>query len=120
MPKEKQFIDFTEFPVCLWRESAQISYLQNYIAVHSIIYYRLNESIISDHRFDFAAKQLKQMQDDADIDTLLESRYYYAFSDFNGSTGFGLFRKLSHQDYEKFLDIAQRVLKMYKDENKKN
>ena len=60
------------------------------ILVHSIIYYRLGETIVEDAVFDSWAKQLFQLQ--TDNLQLSESIPYmrYQFADWTGETGFHL------------------------------
>ena len=51
-------IDFDQMPFVYWNEPTKISYLQRQVIVHSLIYYELNESVISDKEFDDLSRQL--------------------------------------------------------------
>ena len=96
-----------------WGSRVQIEMLQRWIIIHSIIYYELDENVVSDKMFDNNAKQLVDMQ--AKFPEVAEkSRYWYAFEDFDGSTGFNLFDALTGQDQEWLMPIAKTVLKQTK------
>jgi hypothetical protein len=59
------------------------------ILVHSVIYYRMNDSIISDEMFDKIAKDLVELQ--AKYPEIAETTDYAEyFRDFDGSSGFDL------------------------------
>ena len=56
------------------------------LLIHSCIYYRLNDNIISDHKFDRLAKELVELQEKyPEISKQVE--WYDAFKDWDGSTG---------------------------------
>jgi hypothetical protein len=56
------------------------------LLIHSCIYYRLNENIISDFQFDKWSEELVKLQ--ADYPEISKQvRFYDAFKDFDGSTG---------------------------------
>ena len=59
------------------------------LAVHSYLYYRLDESIISDHKFDAWAMELVDLQNKYPkiAATAIYAEY---FGDFDGSTGYDL------------------------------
>ena len=59
------------------------------ILVHSAIYYRFNESIISDFTYDMWSKELAALQTQYPEEAKL-APLYEAFADFDGSTGFDL------------------------------
>lgn len=98
-----------------WSNKLRISALQRWILLHSILYYELDESIVSDVEFDKHAKWLVQMQHDFPDDAE-ESDYYYVFHDFDGSTGFDLYGRLKKRDVRFLTHIANHVLKLYKTE----
>lgn len=107
-------IDFNQMPFVYWNESTKISYLQRQVIVHSLLYYELNESVISDKDFDDLSRQLVKMQRDAPKDDLRNSQYYYCLKDFDGSTGFYIKSKLNENDRERLFGIAMVVLRNYK------
>ena len=92
-----------------WSPRTRISMLQRWLIVHSILYYELDNSVVSDKMFDSNAKQLVAMQYDYPEDAQ-ESQYYYVFYDFDGSTGFDLFDRLTDEDKEYLKKIAIFVL----------
>lgn len=84
--------------------AAKIQQRRYQILVHSLIYYELDTSIVSDHKWSEWAAELVQLQKDyPDIaDKVIFSE---AFKDFDGSTGFDLpFRD------EQIVNIAYRLL----------
>ncbi len=59
------------------------------LLVHSCIYYRLNQNIISDTTFDMWSKELVELQNK--YPKISKLVYYYEdFKDFDGSSGFDL------------------------------
>lgn len=66
-----------------------INRLRRTILVHSVIYYELNDSIISDHRWSEWAMKLVELQNEYP-DIAARCVYAEAFKDFDGSTGFNL------------------------------
>lgn len=94
------------------------SFLQRKIIINSIIYYELNENILSDHDFDKMCRNLlKGIQYTKDYK---KSDYFYVFYDFDGSTGFHLFHRLEDDDKKYLMNLALYVLKIYKHKQEKN
>lgn len=83
------------------------------VLVHSILYYRLGESIISDHIFDSWARELAKLQQDNP--KLSENIPYMreAFWDYTGETGYYL--PLTD---ERATKVALDILKFDKDQEK--
>ena len=73
----------------------KINYLQRFILVNSYLYYMLDDSTITDKQFDEAAKQLVKLQSGYDIS---KTQYGYVFYDFDGTTGFDLWERLTAVD----------------------
>ncbi len=107
-------IDFDQMPFVYWNEPTKISYLQRQVIVHSLIYYELNESVISDKEFDDLSRQLVKMQRSASRNDLRNTQYYYCLKDFDGSTGFYIKSKLNKKDRERLFQISAIVLRNYK------
>lgn len=103
-------VNFDRMPCIYWSDATKIGYLQRYIIVHSIIYYHLNSSVISDAEFDSVAQQLIKMQKQLGRQKLKDTMYYYCMYDFDGSTGFYLLDRLIPFDREYLTGIASRVL----------
>lgn len=76
----------------------QINRLQRIIILHSYIYYELNDNVISDREYDLKSKELVKYKNDYP-ELWMNSEYYKQFGDdYNGSTGFSLYRDLDdHQ-----------------------
>lgn len=90
----------------------QISFLQRYIIIHSIIYYHLNSNVISDSKYDEYAKYLEKLIKLNDKE-FKESQYYYAFTDYSSATGFDLYDKLNDCDKKYLMHLATKVLQDY-------
>jgi hypothetical protein len=59
------------------------------ILVHSVIYYRWNDSVIDDHTFDRWSKELAELQQQYP-DFAAECEWHEGFKNFDGSSGFDL------------------------------
>jgi hypothetical protein len=59
------------------------------ILVHSYLYYQLGENIIDDYTFDIWSKELVDLQAQYPNESMAV-KYYEAFKDFDGSSGFDL------------------------------
>lgn len=106
-------IDFKKMPSVYWSNLTKISYLQRRVIVYSIMYYELNESVISDAEYDKISKQLVKLQNEAG-GLLSDTQYYYCMYDYDGSTGFDLFNRLNKNDREYLLNMAKFILNMWK------
>lgn len=93
-------------------EPERISFLQRFILIHSYLYYEMDTNIISDQKYDAAARQLTTMQQDFDLSA---TDYGYVFDEFTGVTGFDLFSKLNDKDKDLIKDLARRIERNYKD-----
>lgn len=102
-----------EFRNPYWSNKLRISTLQRWILVHSILYYEMDSSIVSDKMFDKNAYQLVGMQNKFP-DEAKESDYWYVFYDFDASTGFHLYDRLTKKDKAWLTKIASIVLHQFK------
>lgn len=102
-----------EFRNPYWSETTKISMLQRRIIVHSIIYYELDGSLVSDKMFDENARQLVKLQEQFPEDAE-RSQYWYVFYDFDANTGFHLYDRLNKHDKSYLSHIARYVLKLSK------
>lgn len=98
-----------------WSEKLKMSALQRWLIVHSILYYEMDNSIVSDKMFDANAKQLVKMQSE-NPDEAERTDYWYIFYDFDGSTGFDLYGRLTDKDRKYLRHIAAHVLKLNRGE----
>lgn len=115
--RKKYEIDFSKPPSSNWSNISKISYLQRRVIVYSLMYYEYNESCVSDFRYDAIAQQLARMQKEVSEKELKKTTYYYAFYDFDGSTGFHLASRLKRKDKKYLGEIVSKVHTMWKKEH---
>lgn len=111
-------IDFSKMPCIYWSDSAKISYLQRRIIVYSIMYYKYNESCVSDNYYDELSHQLVKLQNACDPEEFKKSTYYYAMHDFDGNTGFDIPSRLTKHDFEYLTIIASQVYTRWSEKGK--
>lgn len=92
----------------------KIDFVARYIIIHSILYYEMDESIISDKKFDRKAQSLVSLMEKYPK-SLKKSMYYNVIYDFDGSTGFHLYGRLTKSQKRYHKQIAYNVLKHYKE-----
>lgn len=89
----------------------RVSFLQRVILIHSILYYMMDNPIISDKDFDEVSKQLvdetRWMPDDQKVKT----DYWYCMHDFDGNTGFHLPYLLNEEDKKRLEDIINAMFR---------
>ncbi len=88
----------------------KIELLQRWVIVHSIVYYKLGQSIVTDSQFDNNCYQLAKLMGKYPKEAKL-SHYSRYFKGFDGSTGFDLPRKLRPEDEIKLSHDAERLCK---------
>lgn len=96
-----------------WSNKLRISALQRWVIVHSILYYEMSDSIITDGEFDANAHQLVQMQKD-DPEAAEQSDYWYVFYDFDAVTGYYIYDRLTDDDKDYLSQIARHVSRIFK------
>ena len=105
-----------ELPTLYWNIKTRIEFLQRRIIVFSIMYYELNESVISDKQFDDISHQLVEYMNTTEKEILEKTQYYYVLKDFDGSTGFYIFDNLNEKDKKYLTQIANHISSLYKGE----
>lgn len=110
MVNENSPVNFSHHPCTYWKNRLKISYLQRRILVHSILYYEMNTSVISDQLYDDLGKQLIWYKRRSPNEFALSS-YYEIFEDYEGSTGYYLIGRLNEKEKEYLTKIANAVLK---------
>lgn len=105
-------VDFSRVPCVYWSDVTKVGYLQRYVIIHSILYYHMNTTCISDKEFDSVARQLVSMQRQMSSKQLKQTMYYYCMFDFDGSTGFDLYDRLIPFDKQYLQQIAANVLRL--------
>lgn len=68
----------------------RIQQLRRQILVHSVLYYRMNDTVWTDAQFDSAAAELVRMQADYPSESAAVEYMREEFADFDGGTGFHL------------------------------
>lgn len=107
------FIKHIKFPEN-WDNTTRISYLQRRVIVHSILYYEMGTSVISDAQFDTISRQLVALMQSSTEEECKKSTYWYCMNNFDASTGFYIYSKLNRHDKAYLKGIAQLVLYNYK------
>lgn len=105
-------IKFDKSPCIYWSKLTKISHLQRRVLLYSVMYYEFDRPCVSDHDYDNISRQLVEMQNSCSKEELSETKYGYAFEDFDGSTGFDLFSKLNHEDKVWIEDLARSLIIM--------
>lgn len=90
-----------------------IESIQNWLLVHSIIYYELDSNLVSDRVYDGNCKQLVKLKNKYP-DEFKESKLNYVYYDFDGTTGFDLRGRLTKKDRKIFVKRAKKALFMSK------
>lgn len=91
----------------------KVDFAARYIIVHSIIYYEMDESVISDKKFDKKAQALVRLINKYP-EEVKNSEYFQAIHDFDGSTGFHLYHRLKKSQRRYLKQIAHHVIRCYK------
>ena len=90
----------------------KIEYIERKIIIHSIQYYELNQSVISDKDYDKLSKYLCHLINKYS-DVFKSTEYYYCLYDFDASTGFYIYDRLNKKDKNKLRHIAEHILMLY-------
>lgn len=94
-----------------WNTLTKIEFLQRKIILNSVAYYVYDQSPLTDSFYDGICRQLVVLQEEYNKeggDFVKDSRFGYAFYDFDGSTGFHLYNRLKPSD-KYYIDIMGRV-----------
>lgn len=99
-------------PIKYWSKETIISYIQRRIIIHSIIYYELNKSIITDKDYDKLSQQLIELMKATPKGICKKSQYWYCMHDFDGNTGFDIPNRLNENDKNYLTMIALNILRV--------
>lgn len=91
-----------------WTDLEIISHLQRRVLVYSILYYEYDKSPISDYFYDKIAHGLAELMEKCP--NVNDSKYYYVFYDYDGSTGYFLPGRLTDHDREIIMSIVEHAL----------
>lgn len=97
-------------PTKYWSIKTRIEYIQRRILVYSIVYYELNENLITDNEYNIISQQLSKLLTETDISVVKKTRYYYVFKDFSSSTGFDLYNKLNTEDKQYLFELSSMLV----------
>lgn len=99
-----------------WTKTTKIQMLQNWIIVHSMLYYEFDTTLVEDRMYDMNEVQLAKMMKKYPK-SASRSKYAYAFEGFDGSTGFDIPSKLTKEHRKHFLNIINFLLKNQKEKS---
>lgn len=88
---------------------AKANLLERWIIVHSILYYSRDTNVVDDRVYDMNSKQLVELFEIMSIEEKRQTKYWYVFNKFDGSSGFGLYEGLSFEDRQ-YLDSQADML----------
>lgn len=92
-----------------WTDKLKIDFLQRVVLIHSYLYYEEDSPKWSDKKFDEVAKQLVREQKVYSQKTIrINTQYGYVFYDFDGTTGFDLWHRLTSNHKQCILAILQQ------------
>jgi NAD-dependent DNA ligase len=91
-----------------WGLLTRINYLQRKIILNSILYYEYDMNSLDDHFYDDICKQLVKLQFiyNRNGDIKKDTNYGYVYYDFDGSTGYHLYKMLNLEDRSYLLSIT--------------
>lgn len=101
-------------PYIYWDNKMKLSWLQRFIIIHSIIYYILDDNVISDVEYDDVSKHYLFIVESSSEEEKVESEYWYCMNDFDANTGYDLYYKLKKKDKNKLTKYARHILSMSK------
>ena len=90
-----------------WSLKDKVEFLQRKIIINSILYYYRDTNFISDNQFDEVSAYLVNLQSQIDIEGTM---YGYIFYDFDGTTGFHLYDRLTEKDKNYLDNIVNHIL----------
>lgn len=88
-----------------WDLKTKIEFLQRKVILNSIAYYMFDTNFLSDRDYDAMSKQLIQLQ--KEYGDVSDTQYGYCMRDFDGSTGFDLYYRLSDHDKEYLTNMVR-------------
>ena len=100
-----------EFCSVYCTDEMKIDSLERWILIHSIIYYEMDNSIVTDSVFDGNCRQLVELIRTSP-ESFENSDLYYVFKDFDGSTGFDLYHRLDRIDKIRYKREAINALRV--------
>lgn len=99
-----------------WSLKDKVEFLQRKIIINSILYYYRDTNFISDNQFDEISAYLVSLQSQIEIE---ETMYGYIFYDFDGTTGFHLYDRLTEKDKTYLDNIVNHILILSRKQDKR-
>ncbi len=99
-----------------WSLKDKVEFLQRKIIINSILYYYRDTNFITDNQFDEISAYLVNLQSQIDIE---ETMYGYIFYDFDGTTGFHLYDRLTEKDKNYLDNIVNHILGLSRKRDKR-
>ena len=99
-----------------WTKLECVNFLQRKIILNAIAYYELDSPKLSDKEYDELSYQLVELQKSIDIQ---KTQYGYAMYDFDGTTGFYLYDRLTEDDRKYMNAITNFVFPKSNNKHKK-
>lgn len=91
-----------------WDLRTKINFLQRKIILNSIVYYMFNKNLISDREYDLMSRQLVELH--KEYGDISDTQYGYVMYDFDGTTGFDLYDRLSDLDKDYLAKLAEHMV----------
>jgi hypothetical protein len=91
-----------------WDLKTKIEFLQRKIILNSIAYYMFDTNFLSDREYDELSKQLVRLH--KEYGDVRDTQYGYCMRDFDGSTGFDLYDRLTNYDKEYLTNMVKHHL----------
>ena len=91
-----------------WDLKTKIEFLQRKILFNSIAYYVFDYNFITDMEYDALSKQLVELH--KGYGDVSDTMYGYCMRDFDGSTGFDLYYRLTDRDREYLSNIVKYAI----------
>ena len=97
--------------------TTKIQMIEQWVLVHSFLYYEADSPIITDQQFDHNSRQLAEALRKYPK-SASQTRYSYCFEGYDGSTGHHLFGLLKNKDKRYIMDTAYSLLNMMQKQTK--
>jgi len=95
---------------------SKLDLLAKWIIVHSALYYELDTSVVDDFAFDSNCKQFLALRRLVTPQEFKRCKWYYVMQDFDGSTGFHLYKRLKLEHRIEVLHLAEWLSKIQKED----
>lgn len=87
----------------------KVEFLQRKVILNSIIYYYLDNNLMSDLEYDILSRHLVELQNI--YGDVSDTQYGYVMKDFDGNTGFDLYERLNDSDKQYLRNLAEHMVR---------